>query len=122
MAIVVEGNVRPSVDELEAAVALSDYLGAPVTFCKPSNTAKSPDLLIAGQYWEIKTPTGSGKNTIRHQISRAKKQSSRIIINANHTKIQYSRIVSELSNIVGKYSPLNEVLVLGANGSIERIK
>jgi len=41
---------------------------------------KTPDIVMNGQLWEIKSPIRKSKNTIKRQIKRAVKQSCNIIV------------------------------------------
>ncbi len=49
-----------------------------------------------GVIWEIKAPEGGGKNTIRHNLERAKKQSQNIIIDLRWCRIPDERAIKEL--------------------------
>lgn len=50
---------KSSPEEMSAADILVDFFQANVKFVKRS-TGKTPDFLIKGTYWELKSPTGSG--------------------------------------------------------------
>ena len=57
---------------------------------------KNPDIEMDGVIWEIKAPEGGGKNTIRHNLERAKKQSQNIIIDLRWCRIPDERAIKEL--------------------------
>lgn len=87
---------KPSPREMSAAYILSDYFKADVKFVPRSNQ-KTPDFLIKGLHWELKTPTGTGKYNIQHLLHSAIQQSKNIIVDARFSKMHISRIKNELS-------------------------
>ena len=56
--------------------------GYNIELVQPSDVkdTHNPDILINNIYWEIKAPVGKSKNTIRHNLKRAEKQSRNVII------------------------------------------
>lgn len=62
-------GVVPSAEELRAAISIAD--GRRIEFMVPENGSK-PDLLVAGQYMDIKTPSSLQKVTDR--LAKAAKQ------------------------------------------------
>ena len=64
-----------------------------------------PDVVIEGKLWEIKSPKGKGKNTIRHNLQRAEKQSENVIIDLHRCGIPDDQAISQLkyefSRLVG---------------------
>ena len=56
----------------------------------------SADMWMDGVLWEIKSPEGGGKNTIRHNLERAKKQSKNIIIDLQRCKLKEEQAIKEL--------------------------
>ena len=86
---------KPSVREMSAAYILLDYFKTDIKFVPRSNQ-KTPDFLINGLHWELKTPIGTGKYNIQHLLHSAIQQSKNIIVDARFSKMHISRIVSEL--------------------------
>ena len=86
---------RPSAREMSAAYILLDYFKTDIKFIPRSNQ-KTPDFLIDGLQWELKTPIGAGKYNIQHLLHSAIRQSKNIIVDARFSKMHLSRIVSEL--------------------------
>ena len=86
---------KPSAREMSAAYILLDYFKTNIKFVPRSNN-KTPDFLINGSYWELKTPVGSGKYNIQHLLHSAIQQSKNIIVDARFSKMHISRIVNEL--------------------------
>ena len=48
---------------------------------------RMPDIMMKGVAWEIKSPEGNGKNTIKNTAQNASHQSENIIIDLRRTKI-----------------------------------
>ena len=86
---------KPSAREMSAAYILLDYFKTDIKFVPRSNQ-KTPDFLINGLHWELKTPIGTGKYNIQHLLHSAIQQSKNIIVDARFSKMHISRIVSEL--------------------------
>ncbi len=86
---------KPSPREMSAAYILSDYFKADIKFIPRSNQ-KTPDFLIKGLHWELKTPTGTGKYNIQHLLHSAIQQSKNIIVDARFSKMHIAKIKSEL--------------------------
>lgn len=95
--VIVPENVfpRPSVREMSAAYILLEYFKSNIKFVPRSNQ-KTPDFLINGLHWELKTPIGAGKYNIQHLLHSAVQQSKNIIVDARFSKMHLTRIVSEL--------------------------
>ena len=57
----------------------------------------TPDIQIDGVVWEIKSPTGDGKHTMKHTVSSAKRQSVNIIVDLRRCKMPDERAIKEIS-------------------------
>lgn len=86
----------PARYEISAADLLANYFKADVEFIPRSNQ-KTPDFLMGGITWELKSPTGKGKNNIERQLQTGLKQSRNIILDARRSKIHISKIRNELN-------------------------
>lgn len=86
---------KPSPREMSAAYILSDFFKSDVKFI-PRDNQKTPDFLIKGIHWELKTPIGTGKYNIQHLLHAAVQQSKNIIVDARFSKMHITRIKSEL--------------------------
>ena len=69
-------------DHEKATVQLLIENGYDVVLIKPSTTqgSKTPDILIDGIPWEMKSPVGKGKWTIKNIMQKASHQCENIII------------------------------------------
>ena len=87
---------KPSNREMTAAYILIDFFNSDIKFVV-RNDNKTPDFLIKGKYWELKSPTGNGKYNLQHALRNAAKQSENIIIDARFSKNHINKIKNELS-------------------------
>ena len=77
--------------------------GCDVELVKPSEIKgyHLADIIINNVYWEIKSPSGKGKNTIRHNMQNAGRQSKNAIIDLQRCGLpdEYAinKIIHELS-------------------------
>ena len=86
----------PAQYEISAAALLANYFKSDVEFIPRSNQ-KTPDFEIKNQRWELKSPTGTGKNNIERQLQTGLKQSKNIIFDARRSKIHIVKIRNELN-------------------------
>ena len=82
---------RPEDHEIYVAGILAEYFKADVEFVPRSNL-QTPDFLIKGKVWELKSPTGTGKNNIQHQLQEAHSQSVNGILDASRSKMHPDEI------------------------------
>jgi len=87
---------KPSNREMTAAYILIDFFNSDIKFVVRNNN-KTPDFLIKGKYWELKSPTGNGKYNLQHALRNAAKQSGNIIIDARFSKNHINKIKNELN-------------------------
>ena len=57
---------------------------------------RTPDLVINGITWEMKSPTGSGRHTIKHTLQNASHQSVSVIVDLRRCGIPEDKAVKEL--------------------------
>ena len=57
---------------------------------------RTPDISINGVPWEIKSPTGSSKNTIKHTLQNASHQSNNIIVDLRRCKLSEDQTIKDL--------------------------
>jgi hypothetical protein len=97
--IIVPNDVKPKPEkhELEAAETISEYFGSDVEFIKRAN-GKTADIKVVatGANWEIKSPTGKGKNNVQHNIQAAASQSPNIIFDSRRSKIHQTKLLAEV--------------------------
>ncbi len=86
---------RPREHEVDAAQVLAEYLKLDVEFVLATDR-RSPDFLIGGVLWELKSPQGKGRNNIERQLKYAGHQSPNVIIDAARSKIHATRLRREV--------------------------
>lgn len=82
---------RPEDHEIYVAGVLAVYFKADIEFIPRSNQ-RTPDFLIKGKVWELKSPTGTGKNNIQRQLQEAHGQSVNVILDASRSKMHPEEI------------------------------
>ena len=83
-------NNKVHLEEHEfATVRFLLELGYDIELIPPSNIKglRMPDIMMQNIPWEMKSPNGSGKNTIRHAMQNAGHQSSNVIIDLRRCKL-----------------------------------
>lgn len=113
--IIFANNYQPLNHELDTAIFLSS-LGKTIEFIPASNmdNIKTPDILMDGLKWEIKSPINNGKRTIEHAFRGALQQSNNIIFDLRRSKTSDTINLAKISREVKlvKSGKLNKVLVI----------
>lgn len=111
--IIIPENIypRPSTREISAACILAKYFKTNIKFIPRSNQ-RTPDFLINNLYWELKTPTGTGKYNLQHALRSAARQSENIIIDARFSKMNISKIRNELNYQFKKSLNIKRLLLI----------
>ena len=105
--IIIPVGTIPEKHELETASFFAE-LGKNVEFLPPSYSKGiySPDVLIDGQRWEIKSPIGSSKRTIENNYRKAQMQSENVIFDLTRIemgeKIAIEKIKQQFNLRTGK--------------------
>lgn len=73
---------------------------------------RTPDILMDGILWEIKSPTGNGKNTIKHTIQNASHQSVNIIVDLRRIKMKQEQAITELIEHFNLSKRLKRMLII----------
>ena len=99
------GKITPNGVSLEKheneTVVYFTNLGYNIELIPPSNTpkAKTPDFMMDGKAWEMKSPQGKSRVTVEHAFKRAAKQSENIIIDLRRTKIPTDQVKTSLEKL-----------------------
>jgi hypothetical protein len=95
--IIIPSGFYPEKHELATANVFTN-MGKDVEFIAPIRTKglSTPDVIIGGVIWEIKSPIGNGKRTLDDTIKRALKQSKNIIIDLRRSKLDDKQTVELL--------------------------
>jgi len=117
--VIIPVGLKPSPAryEITAAELLANHFGANVEFILRTNY-QTPDFIIGGIRWELKSPTGTGKNNIERQLQAALKQSPNIVFDARRSKIHITRIKSELHRQLQLTKSMKRLILIGKNKKV----
>jgi len=110
----------PTKNEEYLAGILALHYRTDVVFIVPINDFKrtSPDILMNGVTWEMKSPIGNSKYTIQEQFKRASKQAKNIVLDTQRTKLQYERIESSVKLEMSKRHYIRKVILIDKSKKI----
>lgn len=116
---VIPFGVFPELHELETAAAFLAQ-GFDVEFIVPSRTkgSKTPDVMIDGMLWEMKSPTGHGKKTVEKQLQRAGRQSKNIIFDGRRTSLDDATLEKELQKKFALVRSIKRVIFVKKNRTL----
>jgi hypothetical protein len=122
--IVIPPGVYPEDHELATVKVLSE-LGFTVKFISVTRSkgAKTPDIDVEGEAWEMKAPLGNGKKTVEHQLNRAGKQAHNVLLDTRRTKMPDTVFVTQVARFFRGSSTLKKVrIILKTNELFEMAK
>lgn len=73
---------------------------------------RMPDIMMKGVPWEIKSPEGNGKNTIKNTVQNASHQSENIIIDLRRTKISQEQALKEIERYFRLSKRLRRIIII----------
>jgi hypothetical protein len=112
----------PQPHEVTIAWILARHYDCTVEFLIPIDDykRKTPDIVMQGLEWEIKSPTGKAKNTIERQLKRAAKQSGYLVFDGRRTPIGDSDIEKSIRFEITKRTSIKKlILITKLRGVIE---
>jgi len=114
----------PEEHEKDVAFILAAHYKSTVEFIKAIDDykRKSADIKLLGVIWEIKSPKGSSKVTIKNNFQRASKQARNIIIDSRRTKMSYESVEKAVLFEISKRLYLNRVIIIDKSKNIVEIK
>lgn len=117
--VIIPVDLKPSPAhyEITAAGLIANFFKADVKFVSRSNY-KTPDFLIKGVTWELKSPTGNGKNNIERQLQSGLMQSKNIIFDARRSKIHISKIRNELNRQFKLTKSMKRLVLIEKNKNV----
>ncbi len=78
----------------------------------------TPDIQIDGVVWEMKSPTGGGKHTIKHNIQNAKHQSRNVIIDLRRCKLLEEQAIKEAKHHFELSKRLRKLKIITKSGDL----
>ena len=89
--------------------------GYDVELIPPTNSpkSKSPDIIMQGLVWEMKSPQGKGKNNVSNNLKKASKQSANIIFDfRRYNKRIVKSAIREAINLYGDSRRIKRMYVI----------
>lgn len=112
----------PEKHEFETAKFFAD-MGKDIVFLKPSTIKgeHTPDILMDGFEWEIKSPQGNSKRTIENNFRNAVVQSRYIIFDLRRIKLHDNQCVTKLKKEFRARRYLKKLLIIKKDGTLIEI-
>lgn len=82
----------------------------------------SPDILMDGEAWEIKSPKGEGRYLMSNTIQRAVKQSPNVIVDLRRTKRHQTKCLAELMKEFEKSKSIRQMKIVKKDKTILEIR
>lgn len=121
--IIIPANMKPRPEnhELHVASILSKHFKVDVEFVLRANH-KTADFLIDGVIWELKSPTGTGKNNIQRQLQEARHQSINVILDASRSKMHPLKIKRQVEHQLKLVRSIKRLLFISRSGKVFEMK
>jgi len=115
---------QPEPHEVDVAYILARHYKTDVEFLMPIDDymRKTPDIKMLGTEWEIKSPKGTSKSTIRNQFRRASKQSKSIVLDTRRTKLKLETIEESVLIEMRNRPYIKKVILIDKSEKIVEIK
>jgi hypothetical protein len=78
-------------------------------------------ISMDGELWEIKSPLGSGKQTIQNQFRRAAKQSGNMILDISRSRLLEQNVVSKAKFEFKHANNIQKLIILNKSSIILEI-
>ena len=112
-------------NEREIAELLEKEIGGEIYMVPRVNNPpgiSTPDFLFHGNPYDLKTITGSGKNTLYNAVSKKKRQSPNFIFETSGTTLTIEEIVEQVSRLyTSKHTAFINEIVIVRNKKIVRV-
>ena len=124
--VVIPSNIIPPPEEHEVSAAwiLAKEYNCAITFLpkREGYMLKTPDFVMKGLEWELKSPTGNAKRTIRNNIDIAKAQAASIIIDTRRTALADDWVENELKRQCSIKKRIARLIMIKKNEKIVVIR
>ncbi|MDO5422789.1 MAG: hypothetical protein Q4F41_03570 [Eubacteriales bacterium] len=114
--------LHPTKQEREVAAILSGKYGKSVQFVPQvmyPQGIQTPDYLIDGERFDLKSPTGSGKNLLYGMLAKKKKQSPNFIFDITECPLSEEDIRIQIHGLyASRHTKFVEKIVVVKNGEI----
>ena len=114
----------PQQHEIDIAYILASHYRTTVEFLIPIDDykRKTPDIMMLGVPWEIKSPIGASKSTIGNQFRMASKQSGNIVLDVRRSNLDFNRVEKSVLFEMSKRPYIKKVILVGKFEKIVEIK
>lgn len=121
--IIPESGGQPEPHEILTAEAFIS-LGRDVEFIVPSRIkgSRSPDVIIDGIAWEMKSPLGKSKKTVANALRRAVKQSNNVIVDGRRMRLSDEVIQMELVRNIHLVRTMRRLVFIAKTGEVIVLK
>jgi hypothetical protein len=108
--------------EKEVAKLLSVKLGKKVNIVprvvSPQGVS-TPDYLIGGKRYDLKEPTGSGKNVLYNMVHKKKSQANNFVFDISQCPLDYGTIKKQVEELyTSKYTSFIDEVIVIKNGKL----
>ena len=79
------------------------------------------DIIIDNVYWEIKSPQGKDKNTIKHNLQNTDKQSENVIIDLYRCGLEDEVAINRIKHEFTRLKSLRKLKIITKNKEIFEI-
>lgn len=110
---IILNGVKPAVHEYAAYLVLANH-GKIVSLLLPSSKYKahSADFEMDSLIWELKSPKGKGKYTIRDTIKQAIKQSDNIVIDFQRLKLNQEKALLQTRKYFSIEKQIQRIIII----------
>ena len=117
-----ELNSVPEKHEFDVARYFANT-GKDIKFIQPSQipNTHTPDIIMDGLEWEIKSPQGNSKRTIETNFRHAVKQSRYIIFDLRRIKVSEKQCLKQLEKEFNARPYVKRLLIIKKNGELHEI-
>jgi hypothetical protein len=124
--VIISQSISPPPEnhEVSAAWILARHYNCTIEFLKPLGGYKvrTPDFVMKALEWEVKSPLGDKKRTIRNNLDIAKEQSPNIVIDTRRTKLKDDWIEAELRRQINIKKRIYCIIMIGKDESVVEIQ
>lgn len=86
--------------------------GNPIRFIPATGDGRTPDILMGGEIWELKSPKGNGKETIIGMINSARGQAPRLVIDLARTPLSLEAALAQVDYCLARYRGLEAIYII----------
>ena len=124
--VIIPDGMKPEPEDHELTVAriLAKHYSCVVEFLQPvaSYKTKTPDIVMNGLMWEIKSPTGnSRKSTVEYQF-KGLKQSRNLVLDGRRTSLSDAFIRRQIEQEIARHSRVGRVIFITKSSTVIELR